>query len=78
MTVVGLLIAGELYIHFKDRTVQGFKMNELLRAIKRHIPKLQLKNVQHQATGDATINDMFIDPGLTMTGKLNSLVLVHS
>ena len=70
MTVVGLLIAGELYIHFKDRSVQGFKMNELLRAIKRRIPALELKKAQYQATGDATFDDMIITPGLILTGVL--------
>nr|XP_039270005.1 uncharacterized protein LOC120344759 [Styela clava] len=67
MTVVGLLIAGELYIHFKDKSVEGFKMNELFRSIKKHIPELQLKNVNFAATGNASL-DLITTPGLTLTG----------
>ncbi|XP_031566879.1 uncharacterized protein LOC116301857 [Actinia tenebrosa] len=38
MSVVGLLIAGELYIHFKDKTVQEMKMQELLKAVGKSVP----------------------------------------
>ncbi|XP_048580168.1 uncharacterized protein LOC116604300 [Nematostella vectensis] len=37
MSVVGLLIAGELYIHFKDKSIQDVKMQELLKAVKRSV-----------------------------------------
>lgn len=68
--MVGLLIAGELYIHFKDKTVQGFKMNELLRSIKRYIPEIQLDKTNLSATGNASL-DLITTPGLTVTGKPN-------
>ena len=38
MSVVGLLIAGELYIHFKDKDIQDMKMTELLNAVKKNVP----------------------------------------
>lgn len=40
MSVVGMLIAGELYIHFKDKTVENVKINELISALKAHCEKL--------------------------------------
>eukprot|EP00795_Rhopilema_esculentum_P010665 gene10665-19415_t len=36
LSVVGMLIAGELYIHLKDRTVENDKLTELLQAMKAH------------------------------------------
>ena len=42
MTVVGLLIAGEIYIHFKSKEVQQAKMSELLTAIKKSVPELHV------------------------------------
>ena len=38
MTVVGLLLAGELYIHFKDKEVQQVKLSELMNAVKTAVP----------------------------------------
>lgn len=40
MSVVGMLIAGELYIHFKDKTVENIKLNELLSTLKGHCEKI--------------------------------------
>ena len=40
MSVIGMLIAGELYIHFKDKTVEQMKLNELLLALKSHLQKI--------------------------------------
>ena len=40
MSVVGMLIAGELYIHFKDRSVETMKFNELLTALNSHFDKI--------------------------------------
>ncbi|XP_065068672.1 uncharacterized protein LOC135693983 [Rhopilema esculentum] len=40
LSVVGMLIAGELYIHFKDRTVENDKLTELLQALKAHFGKI--------------------------------------
>lgn len=40
MSVVGMLIAGELYIHFKDKSVQNTKFNELLTALKSHFDEI--------------------------------------
>lgn len=42
MTVVGLLIAGEIYIHFSNKDVQKDKMTELLKAIKKSVPQVRL------------------------------------
>ena len=42
MTVVGLLIAGEVYIHFKNRDVQDSKMAELLTAVRKNIPNISV------------------------------------
>ena len=36
-TVIGLLIAGELYIHFKDETVYSQKLQELERSMKKSL-----------------------------------------
>ena len=41
MTVVGLLIAGEIYIHFSNKDVQETKMTELLKAIKKSVPHIR-------------------------------------
>lgn len=40
MSVVGMLIAGELYIHFRDKSVEEMKFNELLNALKSHFEKI--------------------------------------
>ena len=40
MSVIGMLIAGELYIHFKDKSVEKTKLNELLLALKSHFHKI--------------------------------------
>lgn len=42
MTVVGLLIAGEIYIHFSNKDVQDAKMTELLRAVKKSVPQVRV------------------------------------
>lgn len=42
MTVVGLLIAGEIYIHFSNKDVQEAKMAELLKAVKKSVPQVAL------------------------------------
>ena len=42
MTVVGLLIAGEIYIHFSNKDVQEIKMTELLKAIKKSVPQVRV------------------------------------
>lgn len=65
MTVVGLLIAGEVYIHFSNRDVQDSKMTELLRAVKKSVPEVkfpeELGSVQDLPsagdTSDAGIRD---------------------
>lgn len=50
MTVVGLLIAGEIYIHFQSKEVEHAKMSELLSAIKKSVPELkvpeEMENIQ--------------------------------
>ena len=40
MSVIGMLIAGELYIHFKDKSVEETKLNELLLALKSHFKNI--------------------------------------
>ena len=52
MTVVGLLITGDLYIHFKNKQVEEAKMTELCSTLQTHLPKLKTNNVQHVVTGD--------------------------
>ncbi|KAJ7352717.1 hypothetical protein OS493_034322 [Desmophyllum pertusum] len=42
MTVVGLLIAGEVYIHFSSKDVQELKMTELLKAVKKSVPAVRV------------------------------------
>lgn len=42
MTVVGLLIAGEIYIHFSNKDVQSTKMTELLKAVKKSVPQIKV------------------------------------
>ena len=39
LSVVGMLIAGELYIHFKDKSVEEVKLGELSRTLKTHLDK---------------------------------------
>ncbi|XP_076821216.1 uncharacterized protein LOC143468110 [Clavelina lepadiformis] len=68
MTVVGLLIAGELYIHFKNKEVQGAKMTELARAIRNNIPDLEIRNAQYAAIDGAQL-PLHDEPGIGVTGK---------
>lgn len=70
MTVVGLLVAGELYIHFKNKEVELSKMLELVRALKNNIPELKLEKVEHKNLGDAVL-PAATNPGETITGKIN-------
>ena len=42
MTVVGLLIAGEIYIHFSNKDVQEAKMSELLKAVQKSVPRVKV------------------------------------
>ena len=67
LTVVGLLIAGELYINFKNKEVERQKMTELARAVKNFIPNLKITGAQFPATGDATL-PLHNDPQVTVTG----------
>lgn len=75
MTVVGLLIAGELYIHFKNKEVEEFKMTELARSIKNFLPDVQIKDVRHPATGSGQMA-LYDDPGLTVTGDSYDLFIL--
>lgn len=40
VSVVGMLVAGELYIHFKDKSVEQAKFTELTQALKAHFDKI--------------------------------------
>lgn len=51
MTVVGLLIAGEIYIHFSNKDVQKDKMTELLKAIKKSVPQVRLPDSMGSVQG---------------------------
>lgn len=51
MTVVGLLIAGEIYIHFQSKEVQHAKMSELLRALKKSVPELKVPDEMQSIQG---------------------------
>ena len=66
-TVVGLLIAGELYINFKNKEVEGVKMTELAQAIKNFIPTIEITNVEYPATGDARLS-LYDDPNRSVSG----------
>ncbi|KAK2552504.1 hypothetical protein P5673_026340 [Acropora cervicornis] len=64
MTVVGLLIAGEIYIHFQSKEVEHAKMSELLSAIKKSVPELkvpdEMENIQDlQQSSEDTDNKPF-------------------
>ncbi|XP_068689361.1 uncharacterized protein [Montipora foliosa] len=70
MTVVGLLIAGEIYIHFKSKEVQQAKMSELLTAIKKSVPELHIpdhlgisiQDFQQPSENTATTANRPVDP----------------
>ena len=51
MTVVGLLIAGEVYIHFSSKDVQELKMTELLKAVKKSVPAVRVPDGMGSAQG---------------------------
>jgi len=51
MTVVGLLIAGEIYIHFSNKDVQETKMTELLKAIKKSVPQVRVPDSMGSVQG---------------------------
>lgn len=63
-----MLIAGELYIHFKSKDVEQSKITELARSIKKKIPGITITNVKHAAInqGRTTLHN---DPNLAVTGK---------
>ena len=46
MSVVGLLIAGEIYIHFKDKSIQESKLEELCIALHADIPHCKIPESQ--------------------------------
>ena len=52
MTVVGLLIAGEIYIHFSNKDVQETKMTELLKAIKKSVPQVRVPGSMGSTQGN--------------------------
>ena len=52
MTVVGLLIAGEIYIHFSSKDVQEAKMAELLKAVKKSVPQVTLPGEMENVQGE--------------------------
>jgi len=70
MSVVGLLIAGELYIHFKNKDVEKLKMTELARVIQNFLPGLKISNVTHAATGDGRM-ELHSKPGVAVTGTVS-------
>lgn len=51
MTVVGLLIAGEIYIHFSNKDVQNAKMTELLKAVKKSVPQVSVPDAMGSVQG---------------------------
>ena len=58
MSVVGLLIAGELYIHFKDKSVQAQMLSQLANAIKPFYDGIVLgdnEDVQSIKEGDCDV-----------------------
>ena len=69
MTVVGLLIAGEIYIHFSNKDVQKAKMTELLKAIKKSVPQVRLPDSMGSVQGGLDNDTCFV--GLNL--RLNEL-----
>jgi len=65
LTVVGLLVAGDLYIHFKNREVQESKMTELVVAIQAKIPDIKITDVEHMAVQGRV--GLHTAPGMTIT-----------
>lgn len=57
MTVVGLLIAGEIYIHFSNKDVQEAKMAELLKAVKKSVPQVALPGEMGSVQGKFHMNN---------------------
>lgn len=51
----GLLISGELYIHFKDKSVQDEKTEEMLKSIAAHVDKLERVIQNRPDSGDTAI-----------------------
>ena len=50
VSVVGMLIAGELYIHFKDKSVVNAKMEELFRSLRNHLPEVDVGDTTNVST----------------------------
>ena len=45
---LGMLIAGELYIHFKDESVKDQKFQEMLKSLSSHVPLKKEEEVEQQ------------------------------
>ena len=58
-SVVGMLIAGELYIHYKNKSFEAAKNEELFRSLRNHIPAVDADG----ATDSDTTNDTSIVEG---------------
>ena len=43
-----MLIAGELYIHFKDESVKDQKFQEMLKSLSSHVPLKKEEEVEQQ------------------------------
>jgi len=66
LTVVGLLVAGDLYIHFKNKEVEESKMTELTVAIQAKIPDIVITGVEHKAVQGVV--DLHTAPGVNISG----------
>ena len=59
-----MLIAGELYIHFKDQSVEEVKFEEVMKTLATHIEKLDQAVSQREETatklGPGIINSQFV------------------
>jgi len=69
MTVVGLLIAGEIYIHFQSKEVEHAKMSELLSAIKKSVPELKVPDEMENIQGSDFLTMHF---GVYLSNKSDS------
>ena len=60
MSVVGMLIAGELYIHFKDKDVEDMKYHELLTTLKGHFGAIAGSTELPNGAPEESSTDIFL------------------
>ena len=69
--LLGMLIAGELYIHFKDESVKDQKFQEMLKSLSSHVPLKKEEEVEQQVLRKE-------EPGsLSIKIRINFLEFTH-